>query len=108
SPPAAASAAPTAAPVAGPVTIRVFAAQEPSDKGMEYSDLPTNSLTKELEAKFNVHFEWQLTSFDAAAAKQKRLTAFASGDEPDLFLLVPWVDTFSPAELIQYGKQGAI
>jgi putative aldouronate transport system substrate-binding protein len=95
---------PTAAAAAAPVTIRVFAPHQ-SDNAAE---LASNSFTKEIEAKLNIHLEWQLTSMDNLAAKQKRLTSLASGDYPDLYLLIPWVDQFSQTELLQYGQQGVI
>ena len=111
SPPTAATAAPvqprpqpTAMPAAPPLTLRVFAPHQ-SDN---VADLASNSFTKEIEAKLNIHLEWQLTSTDSAAAKQKRLTSLASGDYPDLYLLIPWVDQFSQTELLQYGQQGVI
>ena len=33
--------------------------------------------------------------YDGGPAKEKRQIALASGDYPDLFLLVPWVDQFT-------------
>jgi putative aldouronate transport system substrate-binding protein len=104
--PPAATAQPTAAPASEPVTIRVFA---PQDTTLYASyDLATNSFTKEIEAKLQVHFDWQLTTFDSPSARQKRQISLASGDYPDLYLLIPWVDQFSQAELLQYGRQGVI
>lgn len=110
-PPAAAAATtvqptlqPTALTAAAPLTIRVFAPHQTNN----VADLTTNSFSKEIEAKLNIHFEWQLTNLDSTSAKQKRLTSLASGDYPDLYLLIPWVDQFSQTELIQYGQQGVI
>src|SRR5215207_9372375 len=77
-------AAPTAVPASAsaPVKITVFAPQG------EDVDLATNSLTKELEQKFNIQFEWQTTTYDGASAKEKRQISLASGDFPDLYLLI--------------------
>ena len=49
---------------------------------------------------------WQTTTFDGGPAKEKRQIALASGDYPDLFLLIPWVDQFTQAELLKLGQQG--
>src|SRR5699024_11192332 len=84
------------------VNISVFAPQG-SDQ-----DLKTNSFTKLAEEKFNINFEWQTTTQDNTAAAEARSIAMASGDYPDLFLLIPWVDQFTQADLVKYGKQGAI
>src|SRR5215217_5149042 len=107
--PAAATAAPqpaeaTAAPASAsaPVKITVFAPQG------EDVDLATNSLTKELEQKFNIQFTWQTTTYDAGPAKEKRQISLASGDYPDLYLLIPWVDQFTQADLLKYSKQGVV
>src|SRR5215207_1917241 len=87
--PAAATAAPqpaqataALASASAPVKITVFAPQG------EDVDLATNSLTKELEQKFNIQFEWQTTTYDGASAKEKRQISLASGDFPDLYLLI--------------------
>ena len=40
------------------------------------------------------------------ARPEKRQIALASGDYPDLFLLVPWVDQFNQAEIMKFGQQG--
>ncbi len=100
--PAAAEA--TAAPAAGgtPIKLVVFGPQAAD------MDLATNSFTKEAEQKFNLQIEWQTTTYDGASAKEKRQISLASGDYPDLYLLIPWVDQFSQTELIKYGQQGVI
>ena len=49
---------------------------------------------------------WQTTTFDGGPAKEKRQIALASGDYPDLFLLIPWVDAFTQADVLKLGKQG--
>jgi len=86
----------------GNVNISVFAPQ-----GSDV-DLKTNSFTKLAEEKFNINFNWETTTYDTSAAAEARNIAMASGDYPDLFLLIPWVDQFSQTDLLKYGKQGAI
>ena len=101
--PAAAPTKAAAAPAAGaPVKIKVFSPQDPN------GDLPTNSFTKEAEKMFNIQFDWQTTTMDGNSAKEKRQIALASGDYPDLFMLIPWVDQFSQLDLLRYGQQGVL
>ncbi|MCT9930721.1 extracellular solute-binding protein [Planotetraspora sp. A-T 1434] len=69
-------------------------------------NLDTNPVTKLMSDKFKIQFHWQTTTYDAGPAKEKRQIALASGDYPDLFLLIPWVDGFSQAEVLKLGKQG--
>jgi putative aldouronate transport system substrate-binding protein len=85
-----------------PVKISTFIPQFPD------MDLETNSFTKLAEEKFNIDFEFQTTTLDAGAAAEKRKIALASGDYPELFMLIPWVDQFSQTELIKYGEQGVL
>jgi putative aldouronate transport system substrate-binding protein len=92
----------TSAENGAPVTIKIFSPQDPN------TDLATNSFTQEAEKKFNIKFEWQTTTFDGNAAKEKRQVALASGDYPDLFMLIPWVDQFTQLDLLKYGQQGVI
>jgi putative aldouronate transport system substrate-binding protein len=87
---------------AGPVTIKIFSPQDPT------GDLPTNSFTKEAEEMFNIKFEWQTTPFDGNSAKEQRQISLASGDYPDLFMLIPWIDQFSQLDLLKYGQQGVV
>jgi putative aldouronate transport system substrate-binding protein len=70
------------------------------------TNLATNPVTKLMSDKFKIQFRWQTTTFDAGPAKEKRQIALASGDYPDLFMLIPWVDGFSQAEVLKLGKQG--
>src|SRR5262245_45586206 len=70
------------------------------------TNLDTNPVTKLMSDKFKIQFRWQTTTFDAGPAKEKRQIALASGDYPDLFMLIPWVDGFSQAEVLKLGKQG--
>lgn len=85
-----------------PITIRIFAPQ-----GAE-QDMATNAFTLSLEEMFNVKFEWTTTTYDGASAAEERNLALASGDYPDVFMLIPWVDQFSQIDLLRYGQQGVI
>jgi putative aldouronate transport system substrate-binding protein len=86
----------------GPVTIKIFSPQDPT------GDLTTNSFTKEAEEMFNIKFEWQTTPFDGNSAKEQRQISLASGDYPELFMLIPWIDQFSQLDLLKYGQQGVV
>ena len=55
---------------------------------------------------FNIQFEWQTTPCDGNSAKEKRQIALASGDYPDLFMLIPWIDQFSQLDLLQLWAAG--
>ncbi len=92
----------TSADSTTPVAIKIFAPQDPN------VDLATNSFTLEAEKKFNIKFEWQTTTLDGNAAKEKRQISLASGDYPDLYMLIPWVDQFSETDLLRYGQQGVV
>ncbi|MFF5010212.1 ABC transporter substrate-binding protein [Streptomyces phaeochromogenes] len=85
-----------------PVTLNVFAPQFPG------VNLKTNKFTKLIKQKFNITINWQTTGSDGTAAKEKRQISLASGDLPDLYLLIPWVDQFSQTELLKYSGQGVI
>jgi len=69
-------------------------------------NLATNKFTKKMEEKFNIKFNWTTVPFDGAA--EKRQISLASGDYPDLYLLIPWVDRFSQTDLLKFGQQGVI
>ncbi|WP_350277596.1 extracellular solute-binding protein [Kribbella sp. HUAS MG21] len=86
----------------GKVVIDAFAPADPSNG----TNLDTNAVTKLVSDKFKIQFRWQTTTFDAGPAKEKRQIALASGDYPDLFLLIPWVDGFTQAEVLKLGQQG--
>nr|WP_189010579.1 extracellular solute-binding protein [Paenibacillus marchantiophytorum] len=94
------TAAATATASNKPLTIKVFAQQDKD------TDLKTNKFTKSIESKFNIQFNWTTVPFDGAA--EKRQISLASGDYPDLYLLIPWVDRFSQTDLLKYGQQGVI
>jgi len=84
------------------VTIKIFSPQDPN------TDLTTNTFSLEAEKKFNIKFEWQTTPFDGNSAKEKRQLSLASGDLPDLYMLIPWIDQFSQNDLLKYGQQGVL
>lgn len=104
------AAAPAAAPAddaaaqtgSEPVTIKIFSPQDPT------GDLTTNSFTAAAEEMFNIKFEWQTTPFDGNSAKEQRQISLASGDYPDLYMLIPWIDQFSQLDLLKYGQQGVL
>jgi putative aldouronate transport system substrate-binding protein len=82
--------------------ISVFAPQQTG------FDMNTNETTLGLEKMFNIDLQFETTTVDAAAAAEKRQISLASGSYPDVFMLIPWVDQFSRAELIKFGGQGVI
>jgi putative aldouronate transport system substrate-binding protein len=95
--------------VAGPATtqseptvIQIF-----SPQGAE-ADLATNAFTLMAEEMFNIKFEWTVTTYDATSAAEVRNLSLASGDYPEVFMLIPWVDQFSQVELLRYGQQGVL
>ncbi|MGP3972403.1 ABC transporter substrate-binding protein, partial [Streptomyces sp. 6N223] len=86
-----------------PVTLTVFAPQ------IDWvDDLDKNAFTDLIKDEFNITIEWQATTSDATTAKEKRQISLASGDLPDLYLMVPWIDQFTQVELLRYGGQGII
>ncbi|NGP46516.1 extracellular solute-binding protein [Bacillaceae bacterium SIJ1] len=87
---------------AGPVQLSVFAPQGPED------DLETNEISTLMEEKFNIDFTWETTTYDSSSANEKRQISLASGDYPDAYMLIPWVDHFSKDELLKYGQQGVL
>ncbi|MFC4535138.1 hypothetical protein [Sphaerisporangium dianthi] len=84
----------------GKVILDVFSPADPDTK------LDTNTVSKQMSDKFKIQFRFQTTTFDAGPAKEKRQVALASGDYPDLFFLIPWVDGFTQPEVMKLGKQG--
>ncbi len=99
---AAATAAGAPAASGPAVKITVFAPQGTN------GTLADNTFTKEAAQKFNIQFDWQTTTYDGASAKEKRQISLASGDYPDLYLLVPWVDQFSQTDLLKFAQQGVV
>lgn len=86
--------------VGGTAHLSVFAQQGTGQ------DLATNAFTKEVEKKFNIKFDWQTTTQDSSVAPEKRQILMASGDYPDAFLLIPWVDQFNQVDVEKLAKQG--
>jgi ABC-type glycerol-3-phosphate transport system substrate-binding protein len=84
------------------VTLDVFAPQAAD------WNLATNDFTKTVKQKFNITMKWQTTTFDGGPAKEKRQISLASGDYPDLYLLIPWVDQFTQADLLKLSNQGVV
>jgi putative aldouronate transport system substrate-binding protein len=84
------------------VTLDVFAPQAAD------WNLATNDFTQVVKQKFNLSIKWQTTTFDGGPAKEKRQISLASGDYPDLYLLIPWVDQFSQADLLKLANQGVV
>ncbi|MFI7135507.1 hypothetical protein ACIBQ1_58335 [Nonomuraea sp. NPDC050153] len=80
--------------------ITIFAPQGP-----EY-DLANSTFTRHLQQKFGIKLQFETTTYDAAAAKEKRQISLASGDFPDVYMLIAWVDVFSQSELLRLAKQG--
>src|SRR5690606_6025051 len=70
--------------------------------------LNTAWFTTEVEKKFDVDLTFETTGYDSSAASEKRQISLASGDYPEIFMLINWVDQFSQAELIKYSQQGLI
>ncbi|MEN0083673.1 MAG: ABC transporter substrate-binding protein [Leifsonia sp.] len=86
--------------IGGTAHLTVFAQQGTGQ------DLATNAFTKEVEKKFNIKFSWQTTTQDSSVAPEKRQILMASGDYPDAFLLIPWVDQFNQVDVEKLAKQG--
>lgn len=84
------------------VTLTVFAQQGP---GM---DLSTNSFTEVLRKEFDIDFDFQTTPYDSTAAAEARQISLASGDLPDVYSLIPWVDQFQQTELLNLADQGVL
>jgi len=84
------------------VTLDVFAPQSAD------WNLATNDFTQVVKEKFNITIKWQNTTFDGGPAKEKRQISLASGDYPDLYLLIPWVDQFTQADLLRLSNQGVV
>ncbi len=84
--------------------ITIFA---PQDAGQE-QNLDENAFTKLLEEKFDVDLQFETTTWDGTAAGEKRQISLASGDYPDAYMLIPWVNQFSSDELVKLGGQGVL
>jgi putative aldouronate transport system substrate-binding protein len=84
--------------------ITIFAPQDAA----QGQDLENNAFTKVIEEKFDVDLQFETTTWDGTAASEKRQISLASGDYPDAYMLIPWVDQFSSDELVKLGGQGVI
>ncbi|EKN65266.1 extracellular solute-binding protein [Neobacillus bataviensis LMG 21833] len=83
----------------GPVEVTIFTPKLGND-----GDFENNEFTKMVEKKFNMKIKWEYANQDAA--KEKRSLSLASGDYPDAYLLVTWIDNISKVEAQKYGKDG--
>ncbi|OBZ07734.1 ABC transporter substrate-binding protein [Bacillus sp. FJAT-26390] len=83
-----------------PVEISIFAVQETN------IDLATNKFTKFVEDKFNIKLKFETTPPDGA--QEKRQISLASGDYPDAYMLPGYIDQFTQADVVKYGKQGVL
>ena len=81
----------------GPVTLDTFLAISP-----HIEDIKTNAVTRYIEEKVNISFDFDATPQANAADKKKLL--LASGDYPSVFLS----GDLSQAEQIDYGQQGVL
>ncbi|MFC5651450.1 ABC transporter substrate-binding protein [Paenibacillus solisilvae] len=80
-----------------PVTLNTFISVSP-----RIEDINTNAVTKYIENKLNIKFDFDATPSANAADKKKLI--MASGDYPAIFLS----GDFTQAEQIDYGKQGIL
>jgi putative aldouronate transport system substrate-binding protein len=83
-----------------PVEVSIFAVQETN------IDLATNKFTKFVEDKFNIKLKFETTPPDGA--QEKRQISLASGDYPDAYMLPGYIDQFTQADVVKYGKQGVL
>ncbi len=80
------------------VNLKIFTVADPNIENME-----TNELTKEYEAKTNVHIDWMLVP--SKDMEQKRNLLLASNAEmPDIFMNAK----ISNVQQVQFGSQGVI
>ncbi|CAM3903356.1 extracellular solute-binding protein [Lederbergia lenta] len=83
----------------GPVEVTIFTPKFSDDE-----DFSENEFTKMVEEKFNMKINWEYVNQDAA--KEKRQLSLASGDYPDAYMLVTWLDNISKVDAQKYGKEG--
>lgn len=81
-----------------PIEISIFAQQDATQ------DMRTNDFSRLLEHKFNVIFNWETIPYDGA--KEKRQISLASGNYADTYILTEYIDQFSQADVLRYGKKG--
>jgi putative aldouronate transport system substrate-binding protein len=87
-------------PAAEGIALSVFAPAFPDQ------DLATNEFTKKVQDRLGITINWETTTLDGGPAKERRQLSLASGEYPDVFLLIPWVDQFSQVELLDLANQG--
>lgn len=85
----------------GPIEVSIFTPKISWDGNF---DRDKNEFTKMVEEKFNIKINWEYVNQDAA--KEKRQLSLASGDYPDAYLLVTWLDNISKVDAQKYGKDG--
>lgn len=83
----------------GAVEVSIFTPKFSHD-----GDFNENEFTKIVEEKFDMKINWELSNQDAA--KEKRQLSLASGDYPDAFWLVTWLDSISKVDAQKYGQEG--
>ncbi|WP_420112880.1 ABC transporter substrate-binding protein [Pseudactinotalea sp.] len=86
----------------GPTTLTIFT-MENTDQ-----DLDTNRFTEYVREELGIELEFQTTTYDGTAAGEARQISLASGDLPDVYALVSWVNQFSQTELLNLGSQGVL
>lgn len=82
-----------------PIEVSIFTPKFNSD-----GDFNENEFTKMIEEKLNIKIKWEFANQDAA--KEKRQLSLASGDYPDAYWLVTWIDNISKVEAQKYGQEG--
>ena len=85
----------------GPIPVTIFTPSLSWDGKFE-SDV--NEFTQLVEEKFNLKITWEMAPQDAA--KEKQQLSLASGDYPDAYLSVTWLDGISKVDAQKYGKEG--
>lgn len=91
-----------AAPALAQTSLRIFAPQNST------MDLETAVFTQFVEKEFGLDLSFETTAYDAGAAIEKRQITLASGDYPEAFFLIAWVDVFSQAELLKFANYGVV
>ncbi len=86
----------------GPTTLTIFTVQGTDQ------DLDTNRFTEHVESELGIDIEFQTTTYDGTAAGEARQISLASGDLPDVYMMVSWVNQFSQTELLNLGSQGVL
>lgn len=69
-------------------------------------DFSENEFTKMMEEDLGIKINWEFANQDAA--QEKRQLSLASGDYPDAFWLVTWLDSISKVDAQKYGQEGVL